>query len=97
MSPYASIDEGLERWAARHNYAIATEYKDCDVRTFFMATKSGAVQVWVEPKSDGRFDVVACNNRPGSARRIDRVGVIGTEVDSALDELMALVECWKAW
>ena len=93
MSPYASIDEGLQRWAVRHNYAIATEYKDSDVRTFFMATKSGAVQVWVEP----RFDVVACNNRPGSARRIGRVPVIGTEAGSALDELIALVGCWKSW
>src|SRR5579862_8861601 len=97
MSPYAPIDEGLRRWALKNNFDISTECKEGEVRMFHMATHTGTIQVWVEPKADARFEVVACNNRLGSAKRLDRVPVAGAEIGSALDDLIALVGRWKVW
>jgi hypothetical protein len=97
MSLYTPIDDGLNRWAQENGFEIACEYRKIEVRMFFWATQGGTVQFWVEPKHDGIFEVVACNNRLGSAKRLDRVEVVGTDIGSALDDLIALVKCWEKW
>jgi hypothetical protein len=97
MASFASIDDGLHRWASDHKINVSTEYKDFEVRTFFLAARSGTVQVWIEPQDDGRFEVVGCNNRPGAAKRLDRVPVAGTDIGAALDGLIALITRWKQW
>ncbi len=97
MSPFAVIDDGLRRWASKNNVEVATVFKDYEVRSFLLTTCSGAVQVWVEPQINGRFDVVGCNNGPGVAKRIDRVPVASPDIGAALDDLTALITRWKPW
>lgn len=94
---FKSVDENLRRWASAHNVSISEEYKDYEVRSFFVSTRCGPVQVWVDPEHEPRFEVVACNNRLGDERRIDRVPVNGIEIGSALDTLVALINRWESW
>ncbi len=58
MSSFAPIGETLHKWSVENRVHIATEYKDCEVRSFEVATQFGSVQVWVDPQADGRFEVL---------------------------------------
>ena len=95
MTLYTPIDDALRQWAGRNGIHIATEYKDCEVRSFELATQFGSVQIGIEPRSHGGFDAVGCNNRLGEARRLERVNIQQPDVGPALDELLASVRRWK--
>lgn len=95
MSSYAPIDGDLRTWAAEKTFHLATEYKDCEVRSFEVATRFGSVQIWVEPQLNGGFEVVACNNWPGSARRLERVPVLDAKIVPALDDLLRRIHVWN--
>ena len=95
MSSFASIDEALRRWAVENKLYVATEYKECEERSFELATRFGSVQVWIEPGASGIFEVVGCNNRTGAARRLERVAIAGAGVGPALDHILAFVRKWE--
>ncbi len=97
MSLYRAIDESLYRWAAANQVVVLQEYKDFEVRSLNFWTDYGYVQMWVDPQSGEKYEVVASNNRQGAKRRIDRVPVDGADIASALNGLVALVQGWEPW
>jgi hypothetical protein len=95
MSAFAPIDDALAHWASRNSFHISTACKDCEVRSFEVATNFGSVQVWLEARTDGGFDAVGCNNRLRDVRRLERVTVEQGDVDTALDRLLGVVRSWQ--
>jgi len=89
---YTVIDPILERWAARHDLLIATEYKDSAVRSTDVVGRSGKkVQIWVDPPGpDGSLTVHVWDYRTNRADLI----ATRSDLDDVLERAHVLAQQW---
>lgn len=96
MSKYASIDNTLAEWAKLHSITWLTDYKDTEVRTFFLGspTSRSRVQVWVDPPV---ADAVIVHVFRGGGYRTTRNAQLVTtssKLSKTLSEALAVATGW---
>lgn len=97
MSPYDAIDPILSQWGAAQSLAWMTEYKDDEVRTYFLNYGSpNRTQVWVDPPEPGK-PVQVHVLQPKSIIRPERshtFSCVAEALNQILDQALQLAVTW---
>ena len=96
---YATIDNVIQEWAAKHGFQLNTRYQDTDVRTVFMpGSGRERGQIWVDPPSNDGKTVVhaAVYRKRGKDNRTTEIPASTSELGAALEQAYALVSGWLA-
>lgn len=97
MSRYDAIDLILSQWSARQSLAWLKEYKDEEVRTFFLNYRSPAcVQVWVDPpEANEPISVHVVQGKSGTRqKRSQTFPCVAVTLSETLDRALQLALKW---
>ena len=89
---YSAIDPIINVWKHRHSLAVGTEFKDTQVRTTEVVSRTGEMfQIWIdEPNEVGKVGVHVWDHKD---RKYDwEVSV--DRLDNALDEAVQTAKSW---
>ena len=98
MTVFSSIDETLSAWAKKHSLNWLAEYRDSDVRTFFLNTDSPEkVQIWIDPPHGGLIVVHVVQYKLGGKRKhSEEIASDVTGLPNALDCALRFANEWLA-
>ncbi len=98
MSDYGLIDPSLSKWAQQHSLVWLTDYKDSQVRTFYLNEQSREkIQIWVDvPRNEATVVHVVQYKIGGKKKNSEEIACAVSDLPSALDQALARANEWLA-